>query len=413
MEGTGGNLTCFAKSGMNLFAVSEGNGIYRSIDGGENWTLANSGLTETDVLFAAASDSIIFAGTYQGNIFRSTNNGTTWNAVFNAVFTGSELWSYTGYHIYLAVSGQNIYAGYTVDTAMNGPTLGRVFLSTDGGLNWDTTKYTGEGVSTLFILGAKLYLTTYTRRGYIGQSFVSTNNGTTWDPVGSGLEGHTIISMYSIDTNHFASTDLGLYLSTDNDTNWKLVGMEDCYLSDFANDGNNLFAIGNCCCDGTRIYVSGDIGANWTPVSADGFHDESYFPFALMVDGTFLYAGSGVALYEDGYVSPGGVWRRPLTEIVITEIQNIKVPHQFLLSLNYPNPFSDFTTISFKISVSDYVRLKIYNVNGQEVAILVNEEMKPGSYNATWNAGGFPEGIYFYKLESGSFVESRKMVVMR
>ena len=83
------------------------------------------------------------------------------------------------------------------------------------------------------------------------------------------------------------------------------------------------------------------------------------------------------------------------------------------LSRNYPNPFRDFTTIYFKISVSDYVRLKIYNVNGQEVAILVDEEMKPGSYNATWNAGGFPEGVYFYRLESGSFVESRKMVLMR
>jgi D-alanyl-D-alanine carboxypeptidase len=88
-------------------------------------------------------------------------------------------------------------------------------------------------------------------------------------------------------------------------------------------------------------------------------------------------------------------------------------PPQCELSQNYPNPFSLFTTISFKISDNDYIRLKIFNIDGREVATLVNEEMKPGSYKATWNAGDFPDGVYFYKLESGSFAESRKMVVMR
>jgi D-alanyl-D-alanine carboxypeptidase len=83
------------------------------------------------------------------------------------------------------------------------------------------------------------------------------------------------------------------------------------------------------------------------------------------------------------------------------------------LSQNYPNPFSNTTSISFKISDNDRISLKIYTLDGREVATLVNEEMRPGRYEVTWDAAGFPGGVYFYKLEAGSFAESRKLVLMR
>jgi CubicO group peptidase (beta-lactamase class C family) len=86
---------------------------------------------------------------------------------------------------------------------------------------------------------------------------------------------------------------------------------------------------------------------------------------------------------------------------------------RFNLDQNYPNPFSNSTSISFGISDNDYVSLKIYTIDGREVATLVNEELRPGSYKRTWDAHDFSDGLYFYTLKVGFFTESRKMVLMR
>ncbi|MGH2567085.1 MAG: T9SS type A sorting domain-containing protein, partial [Bacteroidota bacterium] len=59
------------------------------------------------------------------------------------------------------------------------------------------------------------------------------------------------------------------------------------------------------------------------------------------------------------------------------------------------------------------VTLRVYNVLGQEVATLVNEEMKPGSYEVTWEAGGFSSGVYFYRLQAGRYAETKKLVLIR
>jgi hypothetical protein len=85
----------------------------------------------------------------------------------------------------------------------------------------------------------------------------------------------------------------------------------------------------------------------------------------------------------------------------------------FELGQNYPNPFSNTTSINFKISDQGHAGLKIYSIDGREVAILVNEQMRPGSYEVMWDATNYPVGVYFYKLEAGSCAESRKMVLMR
>ncbi len=85
---------------------------------------------------------------------------------------------------------------------------------------------------------------------------------------------------------------------------------------------------------------------------------------------------------------------------------------------NYPNPFNPSTKIKFDIpSVGNgrdrSVQLKIYDVLGKEAATLVNEHLKPGVYEADWNAENFPSGVYFYKLESGSFTETKKMLLIK
>ncbi len=89
------------------------------------------------------------------------------------------------------------------------------------------------------------------------------------------------------------------------------------------------------------------------------------------------------------------------------------LPKEFALMQNYPNPFNPATQINFELPVKSEVSLKIYNLLGQEVATLVNEEKAAGRYSADWNASALASGVYFYKLEAGSFVQTKKMILMK
>jgi len=89
------------------------------------------------------------------------------------------------------------------------------------------------------------------------------------------------------------------------------------------------------------------------------------------------------------------------------------VPTEFKLYQNYPNPFNPSTKINYKIPELSLVTLKIYDVLGKEVAKLVNEEEPIGSYEIEFDATTLPSGIYFYRLKAGSFIETKKMVLMK
>lgn len=89
------------------------------------------------------------------------------------------------------------------------------------------------------------------------------------------------------------------------------------------------------------------------------------------------------------------------------------VPDAYALTQNYPNPFNPSTTIQFSIANSQFISLKVYDLLGREVATLVNEVKPAGSYTARWNAGGAPSGTYFYRLHTGRFVETRKMILVK
>jgi len=89
------------------------------------------------------------------------------------------------------------------------------------------------------------------------------------------------------------------------------------------------------------------------------------------------------------------------------------IPTEFALSQNYPNPFNPSTTIIYKIPELSFVTIKIYDVLGREVAILINDEKPIGSYEVEFDATAIPSGIYLYRLQAGSFVETKKMVLMK
>jgi hypothetical protein len=85
----------------------------------------------------------------------------------------------------------------------------------------------------------------------------------------------------------------------------------------------------------------------------------------------------------------------------------------FRLSENYPNPFNPQTTIRFSIPHESFVSLTIYDVLGKEVACLVNERKQPGEYVVTWKADAQPSGMYFYHLQAGSRVETKKLLLVK
>ncbi len=108
------------------------------------------------------------------------------------------------------------------------------------------------------------------------------------------------------------------------------------------------------------------------------------------------------------------VYRRNLSGNPTTiKTVNILSPGKFILQQNYPNPFNPSTTIKYSIPTSEFVTLKVYDALGKEVATLVNEEKPAGSYEVEFNAAELSSGIYFCKLQSGSFVETKKMILLK
>jgi hypothetical protein len=97
----------------------------------------------------------------------------------------------------------------------------------------------------------------------------------------------------------------------------------------------------------------------------------------------------------------------------VTNVKEPQIPQKFMLYQNYPNPFNPSTTISYDLPIRAHVRLTIYNILGQEVATLVNNEQEPGRYNVKFDASGLPSGIYFYTLQTPYFTKTNKMVLVK
>ncbi len=115
-------------------------------------------------------------------------------------------------------------------------------------------------------------------------------------------------------------------------------------------------------------------------------------------------SGSNFDIYEMGFNTSG---------LVAVEKGGTTEPLEYTLSQNYPNPFNPVTVINYQLSKTGNVKLSIYNALGQEVNLLVNESQNAGNHQIEWDARAFPSGVYFYRLESGSFVSNKKMMLIK
>lgn len=135
-----------------------------------------------------------------------------------------------------------------------------------------------------------------------------------------------------------------------------------------------------------------------------------------VANGTTFFRGIGVDKNFNIFLTGTGggkmctIKYSPLLGII--NINN-QLPRQFKLEQNYPNPFNPKTIINFQLSMYNYVTLIIYDALGREVSTLVNEKLKPGTYEVEWDASDFSSGFYFYRLSTESYFETRKMILIK
>jgi len=89
------------------------------------------------------------------------------------------------------------------------------------------------------------------------------------------------------------------------------------------------------------------------------------------------------------------------------------LPTEFVLEQNYPNPFNPSTKIKYSVPQTSEVQIKVFDVLGNEIEILISEEKSVGNYELNWNATNLPSGVYFYQLRAGDFVQTKKMLLLK
>jgi hypothetical protein len=174
-------------------------------------------------------------------------------------------------------------------------------------------------------------------------------------------------------------------------------GPDGGFVVSLAISGTNLFAGTN----GGGVFLSTNNGTSWTGVN-NGLTNAVIRPLA--VSGPNLFAGT----------FGGGVWRRPLSEIITSvETPSSRLPVHFDLDQNYPNPFNPATTISFDLPAPSFVSLIVFDALGREASTIVSEELPAGTHARRWNAADLAGGVYFYRLQAGSFTATKKLVLLR
>ena len=178
-------------------------------------------------------------------------------------------------------------------------------------------------------------------------------------------------------------------------------------------------------------FSNGDTGqvqikvknGNWQPISSPFVNTSSgawtnfFISLSAYADSTvqiaFYFHSQRIGSF--GNVSTGWYIDSIQVDVMvgIDEIVVDNLPSIFELKQNYPNPFNPSTTIEFDLPKTSEVTLKIFNILGEEVAMLVSDRLSTGSYSYEWDASNLASGVYLYRLQAGEYVETRKMVLMR
>ncbi len=359
---------CFVNSltGWSLMHAQ----LMKSTDGGNSWQKIDSINTYRSVKFKDENTGAIMSD----NFFSTTTNGgatwikNTYNAYsfISAFFVSANTWYVFG---------------------------GAIFKTTNSGLNWNMINPPSSllnsayftDINTGYLAGTSLYKTT--------------NGGVNWFTSSTSLPAGKIYFINS--TTGWAYNDYNIFKTTNSGANWETQFSQEFYQMNSINFVNSLtgFCAANAYGIG-RILKTTNGGSNW-------FHDFPYYSHYLNAL-SFINPNTGWAAGEGETIlktTTGG-------SVFVAQISS-KLPDKFYLSQNYPNPFNPNTNIEFSLPQKSFVKLKVFDLLGRDIANLVNENLSAGSYKYDFNASALTSGIYFYKLETDNFSETRKMVLVK
>ncbi len=362
--------------------------VLKTTNGGLNWV--NTFLQGKHNSITFTSETTGYVCSDSGKIYKTTNSGINWSPQQSN--TAKNLTSLSFLN-----SDTGIITGY-------GKTL---LKTTNGGNSWFSIANIIWEVDFFAstVINADLYFATGTD-SYI---IKTTNGGANWIPYTHGAVNPLFTIDFIDDNTGFATGCCGMFMTTTNSgTNWTY----ELYLSQGFTFTSLKFVnslTGFCSGGNGMIYRTNDKGVSWDS-TVTGTNEILYSLFMVNPDTGWAVGNFGTILKTTN----GGGSGYP---IGIEPLSNI-IPSDFILHQNYPNPFNPETTIKFSLPEQDErkgknVNLSIYDITGKLVSVLINEALKTGEYEIGFNAADLPSGIYLYRLEYGSFTDSRKMVLLK
>ncbi|HMN18077.1 MAG TPA: T9SS type A sorting domain-containing protein [Ignavibacteriaceae bacterium] len=389
VPGPDGSVQHYAKNSSEEIFICGGCGFLKSTDDGETWVGASPPTLYNEISITINSSDDVFTGTNGDGIYSSTDNGNTWTQINNGL---------TNLYVYSLAAHQNddIYAGLYLD----------VCKSTDNGNTWSPTNLNAMFITAMDInINGIIFAAANTLGVY-----KSTDNGATWSICNNGL---TTAYFFTLrigpgDDIYLGTVNGGAFRSTDEGGSWIQIGLTgyqvQCFT--FAPVGE-IFAGTN-----NGVFKSTDNGSTWTHLDNDGLNNP-YIWCLFFNSAGYLFAGTGIGLSRS-------------VEPIITSIDDrlFENPLHFSLNQNYPNPFNPSTSIQYQVPSITPVTLKIYDILGNEVATLVNEEKPAGIYEVEFNpasgirnlpAGrqGLVSGVYFCRLQTENYFKTIKMLYIK
>jgi len=347
-----------------------------------------------------------FFSEYKSAFIKSTNGGLNWQR-------GSQFDTTTGYIMDIHFFNAN--TGYAlIDSNSYGNT--KFCKTTNAGMNWQLIKLIdpnsevekmiffdmNTGIAKGFKNGGKIYKTTNTGLNWTITNMPSQIDGITFFNSTTGIA----IGI----TNDVSSNNI--YKTTNAGNNWNVIstipgGRLFNNIMSLPNTGT-AFAIGNL----LDLFGVGKIntlkttnyGLNWI---LKEFNPKLLVYGLSLVDADNFFIGAG------GYNIPAQILKSTNGgNVFVNQIEN-EIPSKYSLYQNYPNPFNPTTNIKIDIQKTSVTKMIIYDALGREVTTLVNEVLKAGSYEMNWDGSNYTSGVYFYRLNTGDYVETKKMLLMK
>lgn len=376
--------------------------ILRTTNGGQNWNnLVNTNLNIDPQVLCFTNTITGFMAGYapvggKAVIFATSNSGINWSLKYETPQNDIILRDF--FFI-------NSNTGWCVGGDLSDD--GIVLNTTNGGINW-TVQING----LLFALQSVHFFnnTSGWTVGSNGICYETTNAGANWiqNHTGFGMGNHFAkVQFANANTGWILENNQGKVLITTNGGfNWlsSQFNTDERYTDlHFVNE-NTGWIVGRSYQNFNGIIKkTTNTGTNWH-VQYSGV---PYSP--SLNDVHFINATTGWSAGSDGIILKTTDGGGPIGIHIISS----EIPFQFEIYQNYPNPFNPSTKIRFDIPKSTFVKLIIYDELGRKIENLVNEELKAGEYSVDWNAVNYPSGIYFYKIETENFVESKRMVLLK